>query len=115
MTLKLYGIKNCDTLRKARKALQDADKDVEFIDVRADGLDAQTVKGWLDKVEADTLLNKRGTSWRALSDAEKAAAEADPTTAIVNAPTLFKRPVIVASDGGVTVGWKKPEQDKYLA
>lgn len=115
MTLKLYGIKNCDTVRKARKALQDADKDVEFIDVRADGLDAQTVKGWLDKVEADTLLNKRGTSWRALSDAEKAAAEADPATAIVNAPTLFKRPVIVASDGGVTVGWKKPEQDKYLA
>jgi len=114
MSLKLYGIKNCDTVRKARKALDETAHEVDFIDVRYDGLTEETVKGWLEKVDADTLINKRGTSWRNLSDAQRQAAEDNPAAAIANTPTLFKRPVIVASDGGVTVGWKKPEQDKYL-
>jgi len=114
MTLKLYGIKNCDTVRKARKALKEAVKAVDFIDVRSDGLDEATVKDWLDHVEPETLLNKRGTSWRALSDEDKADAEKNPAKAIANTPTLFKRPVIVTSDGGVTVGWKKAEQDTHL-
>lgn len=114
MTLKVYGIKNCDTVRKALKALDDAGQKTAFVDVRKDGLDEATVKGWLEKVDADTLINKRGTSWRTLSDPEKQAAEADPSAAIVGVPTLFKRPVIVAVDGGVTVGWKKEQQDKYL-
>lgn len=114
MSVKLYGIKNCDTVRKALKALEDAKKPVEFVDVRKDGLDEGTVSSWLQEVDAETLINKRGTSWRNLSDAEKQAAEADPAAAIVKAPTLFKRPVIVASDGAVTVGWKKAEQDKHL-
>lgn len=114
MSVKLYGIKNCDTVRKALKALDDAKKPVEFIDVRKDGLDEETVSAWLEKVGAETLINKRGTSWRAMNETEKLNAETNPASAIVKAPTLFKRPVIVASDGAVTVGWKKAEQDKHL-
>lgn len=114
MTLKVFGIKNCDTVRKALKALKDAGKDVSFIDVRADDLEPQTVSDWLSAVDKDVLINKRGTSWRALNDDEKAAAEADPAAAICKTPTLFKRPVIVSPDGSVTVGWKAPEQEKYL-
>lgn len=112
--LTVYGIKNCDTVRKALKALDAAQHDVTFVDVRKDGLSQATVESWLEHVDVEVLLNKRGTSWRNLSDAEKLSAQADPAAAIVQAPTLFKRPVIVAADGAISVGWKKPEQDLYL-
>lgn len=114
MTLKVYGIKNCDTVRKALKALKEAGKELTFIDVRADGLAETTVSNWLKVVKSDTLLNKRGKSWRTLSDEDKAAAEADPASAICKAPTLFKRPVIVSANGDITVGWKPAQQEKYL-
>lgn len=109
----LYGIKNCDTVRKALKAFEAAGKDVTFVDVRADGLTRETVAQWLKTVDAATLVNTRGTTWRKLDEGPRAAAMADAASAIAAEPTLFKRPVIVEG-ATVTVGWKADQQAAWL-
>ena len=95
----LYGLKNCDACRKARRALPDA----RFVDVReADDL-AERVAGWHDAVGAK-LINKASTTWRGLSEEEKGRAETEPAQLLVANPTLIKRPVIETGDA-VHVGW----------
>jgi arsenate reductase len=92
----LYGISNCDTVRKARKWLDAHDVEYRFHDFRADGLAPVQVRAWLQELGADTLINRRSRTWRALDDAAKAAAE-DAEAAIdllVAEPTLIRRPVI---------------------
>lgn len=103
MSVKLYGLKNCDTCKKAMKALPDA----EFVDIRAEADLKTKVPQWLDAAGADRLVNKRSTTWRGLSEAEKAAAEGRGAAKLLTAnPTLIKRPVIEQS-GKVYVGWTK--------
>ena len=97
----LYGLKTCDTCKKALKALDADGVAVTFTDVRADtDLDAK-VPLWLEAVGADTLINRRSTTWRGLSDTERSG---DPVALLKAHPTLIKRPVI-ERDGSVTVGW----------
>ena len=67
----VWGLKNCDSCKKARKWLEARGTDYAFKDVRADGLDASAIGGWLESVEADVLLNKRGTTWRGLDAASQ--------------------------------------------
>ena len=67
----LYGIKNCDTVKKARRWLDANDVAFDFHDVRADGLDQATIKSWLQNLSWEVLLNKRGTTWRKLEDPRK--------------------------------------------
>ena len=69
--IKIYGLKNCDTCRKALKWLDSEDIAHTFIDVRKDVINEDDVKRWLDSVGVDILLNRRGTTWRGLSDGEK--------------------------------------------
>lgn len=110
---KLYGIKNCDTVRKALKAFEAAGKPVEFVDVRAQSLAEETVQAWLAHLDAQTLINTRGTTWRKMDEEGRTGALQEPAAAIVREPTLFKRPVI--TDGSVvTVGWKPAEQARWL-
>jgi arsenate reductase len=105
MTLTVYGIRNCDTVKKARVWLGDKGQDFTFHDFRKDGLNAKMVARWLAQVPMDKLLNKRGTSWRKLSDADKAYEdEAHLIALMVENPTLIKRPVMEAGDQ-VTVGF----------
>ena len=78
----VYGIKNCDTCRKALKWLDSKDIAHTFIDVRKDGINEDDVKRWLDSVGVDILLNRHGTTWRGLSDGEKANAESSDAEAI---------------------------------
>lgn len=96
----IYGLKNCDTCRKAMKDLPEA----RFVDIRAEADLKTKVPQWLEAVGAERLVNAKSTTWRGLSDADKAAAKAgDPAVLIAN-PALIKRPVV--EDGGrVTVGW----------
>ena len=92
---KLYGIPNCDTVKKARTWLENNNVDYQFHDFRKDGLSQATVEGWLDKLAWDKVVNKRSTTWRSLSDDTKS--EMDSSTAvreILKQPTLVKRPVI---------------------
>lgn len=69
--LRVYGIKNCDTVKKSLKWLDKNKVDYEFIDVRQQPLQKETVSAWLQQLPAESLLNKRSTSWRNLSDEQK--------------------------------------------
>ena len=101
--LKLYGLKNCDTCKKALKALAAAEVSVDFIDIRAEA-DLQTsVPQWLTAVGADTLVNRRSTTWRNLDDT---ARNSPPQDLLINNPTLIKRPVIESGED-IHVGWTK--------
>ena len=112
--MRFYGLKNCDTCKKAQKALTAADKDFDVVDVRADGVPAAMQPEWVAAVGADALVNRRSTTWRGLSDAEKAKADATGAAALLAAhPTLMKRPVIVTGDN-VHVGWTRDVQAALL-
>jgi arsenate reductase len=101
----LHGLKNCDTCRKALKALEASGEPHRFLDLRADGLDPVELDRWIDSVGGEALLNRRSTTWRGLPDSEKAAIDATKARALmVSHPTLIKRPV-VDRDGAVSVGW----------
>ena len=91
----LYGIKNCDTVRKARKWLEAQGIEYTFHDVRSDGLDKKDLSAWVKSVGWEVLLNRRGTTWRQLSDAEKESInEANAIQLKLAKPTLIKRPVL---------------------
>lgn len=105
--LTLHGLKTCDTCRKALKDLAVAGVEVDFVDMRAGADLAKLVPAWLAAVGVKALLNTRSTTWRRLSDAERAEAEDEAGAAalLIAHPTLVKRPVIVDTTGAVHVGW----------
>ena len=105
----LYGIKSCDTCRMAFKALKDAGQAVVFRDIRAEPLDEVTRAQFLDAFGM-ALVNTRSTTWRGLSDDERAA---PPDSLLAAHPTLMKRPVIEGR-GGLTLGWTKAVQEAQL-
>ena len=112
--MRFYGLKSCDTCKKAQKALTAAGRDFEVVDVRADGVPADLLTDWLEEVGSDALINRRSTTWRGLSEAEKDAAAGEGAAALLaEHPTLMKRPVIVA-EGAVHVGWTKEVQAALL-
>ncbi|MFW5816551.1 MAG: Spx/MgsR family RNA polymerase-binding regulatory protein [Wenzhouxiangella sp.] len=93
--LTVYGIKSCDTCRKALKWLEAHERPYRWHDLRADGLTLEQLQRWLAAAGAQALVNRRSTTWRALSEAERARA-GDPAqaAALLKAnPTLIKRPV----------------------
>lgn len=92
----LYGLKTCDTCRKALKSLPDA----TFVDVRAEGVPAAVLETALGQFGA-TLLNTRSTTWRGLSDSERAR---PPLALLADHPTLMKRPLIAQGDQ-LHLGW----------
>ncbi|HAT87156.1 MAG TPA: arsenate reductase [Rhizobiales bacterium] len=112
--MKIHGIKTCDTCRKALKAFEGTGKAHQFVDFRVDGLSETDLDRWLEAAGWELLLNRRSTSWRALSDEEKADPNMEKAKALMLAnPTLIKRPVF--DDGEtVTVGFGKKEQATLL-
>ncbi|HAS15502.1 MULTISPECIES: arsenate reductase [Idiomarina] len=93
--LRVYGIKNCDTVKKSLKWLDKNKVDYEFIDVRQQPLQKETVNAWLQQLPAESLLNKRSTSWRNLSDEQKALEDTTKVAELIaEQPTLFKRPLV---------------------
>jgi len=115
----LFGISNCDTVRKAKKYLESQSLSFEFHDFRKNGLDAETVTHWLNKVDSKSLVNKRSTSWRALDDSQKALLSSDQLSAeavqiLLAQPTLIKRPVL-QTDNQVLLGFKEADYIKALA
>jgi Spx/MgsR family transcriptional regulator len=101
----LYGIKNCDTVRKARAWLDAHGIAYRFHDLRADGIDAATLSGWLQQVDTATLINTRGTTWRQLPESARQIADNDGAVRLMlEHPTLIKRPVLL-QDGRITVGF----------
>lgn len=91
----VYGIKNCDTVKKARTWLDTHKVGYQFHDFRSDGLSETQVKGWLTVLGLDTLINKRSTTWKALDGATKENLNEQTAVALLVAnPTLIKRPLL---------------------
>ncbi len=116
MTLHFYGIPNCDTVKKARLWLEANGLDYAFHDYKKEGADADKLAAWIADKGVDVVLNKRGTTYRKLSDTEKAAA-ADShkaVTLLVQNPSMIKRPVVEHANG-ILVGFKEDEWSAILS
>ena len=104
----LYGLKNCDTCKKALKSLETAGIAAKFVDIRNEANLSEKVPSWLNAVSADLLINRRSTTWRNLDESQRADT---PKTLLIANPTLIKRPVI-ETDNTVHVGWSKDTLEK---
>ena len=94
--IKLYGIPNCDTIKKARKWLKDNGVDYQFHDYKKLGVPEKELKNWVKQVGWETLLNKRGTTWRKLDDNTKNSVDEKSAIQIMLAnPSIIKRPVLI--------------------
>lgn len=113
--LTLYGIKNCDTCRKARKAMDATGIPYQFHDLRENGLSAALLEHILERVPVMTLLNKRSTTWRQLDDAEKQNIDSNTARVLMLAnPTLIKRPLLDTGDE-IRVGYRDGDYDDLKA
>ena len=111
----LYGIKNCDTCRKALKWLDSEGIEHRYHDFRADGLEKEALSNWIDALGWETILNRRGTTWRKLPEADRENLTPDRVTALMlENPTLIKRPVI-DTGGTYMVGFTDTEQKALKA
>ena len=107
----IYGIKNCDTVKKARKWLEAEGLDHRFHDFRGDGIDAALVARFVDALGFEAVLNTRGTTWRKLSAAEKADVDSEKACGLMLAnEALIKRPVW-EKDGDYRLGFAAKDMD----
>ena len=99
MTVKIYGIKNCDTMKKAFHWLEENGVPYDFHDYKKDGVDAAILRHAIDHFGWDAVINKRGTTWRQLPDHLKNSMDATiALEAAVANPSLIKRPLLVKGD-----------------
>lgn len=106
--LTVYGIKQCDTCRKALKWLSGQGIKHNFHDFRVDGLEAELVRGWLDSPFSSKLINRRSTSWRQLTNEQRELEGEAQIRLLLEFPTLIKRPVFVAGEV-IAVGFNAKE------
>jgi len=91
----MYGIKNCDTIKKARKWLETNGVEYQFHDYRADGLNEDQLRGWCEELGWEQLLNKRGTTWRTLPDDIKNSIDENSAVQVMlENPAAIKRPLL---------------------
>ena len=110
MPLTIYGIKNCDTMKKARAFLDKRGVEYVFHDYKTAGIERGKLEGWAKKVGWETLLNKAGTTFRKLPDKGKEGlSEAKAIKLMLAQPSIIKRPVLELGGGKLLVGFK-PEQ-----
>ncbi|OBU11565.1 ArsC family reductase [Morganella psychrotolerans] len=111
----IFGIKNCDTMKKARAWLDANGIAYEFHDYRQDGVDAALLAEFISHIDLTLLLNKRGTTWRQLDKTEQDAAT-DTIAAIrlmTEKPALIKRPVLVSPDGRYHLGFNADDYQQF--
>ncbi len=103
----VYGIPNCDTVKKARTWLAERGLDVAFHDFKKQGVPAELLPAWLATFGRDKLINRAGTTWRKLDEAAKAAVvdDAAATALMLAEPSVIKRPVVAWADGRWTLGF----------
>jgi Spx/MgsR family transcriptional regulator len=106
MAARIYGIKNCDTMKKAFSWLKDHGVAYDFHDYRAEGIDAATVGAWVRQLGLEKVLNKASTTFKELPDEDKADLdEGKAIRLMVENPTMIKRPMLIG-DGMITAGFK---------
>ncbi|MAU40495.1 MAG: ArsC family reductase [Kordiimonas sp.] len=113
--LTIYGIKNCDTMKKAMKWLEGQDVSYRFHDYRKDGTDADQFTAWLDELGWEVLINKRGTTWRQLPDNIKTEMNNEQALQVMlDNPAIIKRPLFDFGNEKI-VGFAKSEQEVLAA
>lgn len=107
MAITIYGIPNCDTMKKARTWLDEHGVAYDFHDYKKAGIDRDRLEGWAKKVGWETLLNRAGTTFRKLPDNDKQGLTEKKAIALMQAqPSLIKRPVLDLGRGKLLVGFK---------
>ena len=113
MPITVYGIKNCDTMKKARAFLDKRGIAYEFHDYKTQGIERARLEGWVKKAGWETLLNRAGTTFRKLPDKDKEGlTEKKAMALMLTQPSMIKRPVLELGGGKVVVGFKP---DEYAA
>ncbi len=113
--IEFYGIPNCDTVKKARKWLEAHGVDYNFHDYKKEGADPKMLHDWAGAVGWEALLNKRGTTFRKLPDADKEGIDKDKAVALMaEHPSMIKRPVAIY-DNGLLVGFDSDQWEAALA
>ena len=109
-SIKVYGIKNCDTVKKAIIYLNERDIDYQFVDFRQNPISQQVLKKMVESVGWELLINKRSTTYRSLSEKEKSSINYD---LVLSLPTLIKRPVLIQGEN-IVVGFNDKQYDKLI-
>jgi arsenate reductase len=113
--IKLYGIPNCDTIKKARRWLQDHDIEHQFHDYKKAGVDAQKLNAWIDVVGWEVLLNRRGMMWRKTpQNVRDAIDQHSAIQLMLETPSIIKRPVL-EMDSSITVGFSDERYQQLFA
>ena len=107
MTITLYGIPNCDTVKKARAWLQEHGRELHFHDFKKAGVPEDRLDAWVRTAGWERVLNRKGNAWRALDDAlrESVVDSAGAKRVMLAQPSTIKRPVVEWPDGAITVGF----------
>jgi len=115
MAITMYGIKNCDTVKKARQWLDDHGVAYEFHDYKAAGIDRKHLSAWVDELGWEKLLNRAGTTFRKLPDAERENVDRDKAIALMEAqPSMIKRPLLDLGKKKL-LGFKADQYQEALA
>jgi arsenate reductase len=114
--LKVYGIPNCDTVKKSLDLIKSKDVIYEFHNYKKDGITIEKLNSWIKQVPLDQLVNKKGTTYKALSDEEKTALENPKTAAkvLVEKTSVIKRPLLEKDEKILAIGFDKELFDKLL-
>jgi arsenate reductase len=113
--LTIYGIKTCDTMKKARAWLAENGTDAAFHDYKTAGIDRPTLENWVRTHGWETVLNRAGTTFRALPEEEKRDLDAEKAIRLMLAqPSMIKRPVLVRDTGESLVGFKPEAYAAFL-
>jgi arsenate reductase (glutaredoxin) len=110
MPITIYGIKNCDTMKKARAVLDKRGVAYDFHDYKTKGIDKARLEGWARNAGWETLLNRAGTTFRKLPDKDKASITEKKAIALMLVqPSMIKRPVLELGGGRILVGFRPEE------
>jgi arsenate reductase (glutaredoxin) len=110
VAITIYGIKNCDTMKKARAVLDNKRVAYDFHDYKSAGIDKAKLKGWAKKAGWETLLNRAGTTFKKLPDKDKEGLTEKKAIALMLAqPSMIKRPVLELGGGKILVGFRPEE------
>jgi Spx/MgsR family transcriptional regulator len=115
MTVTIYGIKNCDTMKKARAWMDERGISYAFHDYKAQGIDRAHLQDWTDRAYWETVLNRSGTTFKKLDDATKADLDREKAIELMlGQPSMIKRPVLEA-DGKLLIGFKPELYEEAFA
>ncbi|MDW8847136.1 ArsC family reductase [Erwinia sp. MMLR14_017] len=115
--LTMYGIKNCDTIKKARKYLEANGVAYQFHDYRAEGLDRARLQQFIDTLGWEALLNTRGTTWRKLSEEQRNEVNNAATALdlMLEQPAMIKRPLLCSADGSMLLGFSETTYQPFIS